>query len=67
MPAMICSITKDESTEDNFIIRMYHEPEEIGMVSPVDSWECSEIYVDEETLDYLNDRVIVDFLTRRGK
>ncbi len=65
MPAMICSITKDESCEDNFFIQMYQEPEDIGQISPIDSWECRGIYVDEGTLDYLNDRVIVDFLTRR--
>ncbi len=68
MPAMICSITKDESRDgDTFIIRMYDEPEDIGQASPIDAWECREIFADEATLDYLNDRVIVDFLTRRKK
>ena len=55
MPSMLASITKEHTNGDTtFLVRMYHSVSDIGVRSPVDTWECHQLIVDKETLAYLN-------------
>jgi len=58
MPAMIMTITRDAADGvDTFIVRVYEKVEDIGREKPVDMWELEAIIPDEETMDYLIDKM----------
>jgi hypothetical protein len=65
MPSTCCTITLDTSHGMTFIVRMFDSSKDIGVEVPIDAWESHEVYVDEGTLDYLNDKNIVEYLRRK--
>jgi hypothetical protein len=62
MPSSVCHITEEGGT---FMIRFYNSAKKIGIKKPLDVWDCHEVVVDEGTLDYLNDKNIVEYLRRK--
>jgi hypothetical protein len=66
MPAMIMTISKDGVRgETVFLVRMYKHVSDIGEEAPVDVWECSAIYADEDTYEYLSDERTIERVMRR--
>jgi hypothetical protein len=59
MPSMIAHIVKDENT---FMVRFYKNKKDIGERSPVDVYECSDVLVNPDALEHLNDTEIVEFI-----
>jgi len=54
MPSTVAHITKDYvNGSPTFLFRMYNQIADIGKKTPVDSWECFHIVVDEDTMNYL--------------
>jgi len=53
--SMLCKITKEHTNGDTtFLVRMYHSVADIGVRASVDAWECHQLIVDTDTLNYLN-------------
>lgn len=66
MPSMIMTITKDSvRNEPTFLIRVYNHVKEIGISVPVDSWECHEVIPDEGTMDYFDDKRLIEAMHER--
>ena len=65
MPAMIMTVTMDGvECERTFIVRMFEHAADVGKEVPVDIWEVSAIFADQDTVDYLNDERTLERLMR---
>jgi len=66
MSAMVANVSMDGiNGEKVFFVRFYESVHDISAGKPSDIWECSDIIVDDDVMEHLNDLRIVESMRKK--
>ncbi len=66
MPSVVVTITMDKTRGMNtWLVRVYDKVEDIENEIPSDTWEAHWIQADADTIEHLEDRLLVEAMKKR--
>jgi len=66
MSAMVANVSMDGiNGEKVFFVRFYDSMKDVATGKPTDIWECSDVVVDSDVLEHLNDLRIVESMREK--